>query len=162
MDSHELPRSVQAHISKQRIGAETLLYDGLRHKAFCLNESSSIVWRLANGERSIAQICAAAGLELKTSVSEELVLFAVEELRRDGLMEPSIRHSAGQAITRRIMLQRLGVGGAMLLPVISAIVAPTAAQAYSGCFDCATAAERPSEINQARARALQRRDAAKK
>jgi hypothetical protein len=65
-----------------------------------------------------------------------LVLFALEELRRDGLVQPSPAAEAGQAISRRAMLQRLGVGGAMLLPVVSAIIAPTPAQASSGCFDC--------------------------
>jgi len=42
------------------------------------------------------------------------------------------------AVSRRAVLQQLGVAGAMLLPVVSAIFAPTAAQAYSGCFDCDT------------------------
>ena len=27
-----------------------------RHKAFCLNESSSVVWLLADGDRTIAEI----------------------------------------------------------------------------------------------------------
>jgi hypothetical protein len=149
----EAPRSVQQHISTQQVGAETLVYDELRHRAFCLNASSSVVWRLADGTRTVAEISAAASEELCASLSEELVRYAVEELRCDGLMEaagshgeefigPGMHVTERRAISRRAMLQRLGVGGALLLPVVASIVAPTAAQAYSGCVDCSIASPR--------------------
>jgi hypothetical protein len=121
---------------------ETLVYDELRHKAFCLNESSSVIWRLANGERTIAAMSAAASLQLGTQVSEEFVLFALEQLRRDGLIEPSIIAEAGPTISRRAILRTLGVSGALLLPMIAAVIAPPAAQAYNGCVDCSTAPSR--------------------
>jgi hypothetical protein len=138
------PRSIRQHVSVQQVGTETLVYDERRNKAFCLNESSSVIWRLSNGDNTVTQIAAAASLELKTPVGEELVLFALEELRRDGLIEPSSTAKAGTTLSRRAMLQKLGVGGAMLLPAIAAIVAPTAAQAYSGCFDCSDSSPRRS------------------
>src|ERR1700678_159029 len=86
MKNHNAPRSIQEHISIQQVGTETLVYDEQRHKAFCLNEVSSIIWRLADGEHTVAQISAAASLQLKAAVNEEIVLFALEELRRDGLI----------------------------------------------------------------------------
>jgi hypothetical protein len=143
MDSQDQPGRSQERpcrrlrdISIQQIGAETLLYDERCHKAYCLNESSSAIWRLADGERTVAEMCAAAALELGDAVSEELVLFAIEQLRRDGLMEPVTVFEGRPSISRRAVLRRLGAGGAMLLPAIAAIVAPTAAQAYNGCVDC--------------------------
>lgn len=150
--SDETPQSVRQHISVQRMGDETLLYDRERHRAFCLNASSSAVWRLADGTRTVAEIARDASLELGAVMDEDLVRYGIEELRRDGLMEPSPSHTlleehsaepsdqSAQAMTRRAMLQRLGVGGAMLLPAVASIVAPTAAQAYSGCVDCTDAA----------------------
>jgi hypothetical protein len=112
------------------------VYDQRRHLAFCLNESSSVIWSLVDGENTIALIQAAASRALKIPVSEDFVLFALGELRRDGLIEPS---EIGRArISRREILQKLGVGGALLLPAIASIVAPTAAQAYSGCVDCSS------------------------
>jgi hypothetical protein len=128
---------------------ETLVYDECRHKAFCLNESSAAIWKLADGERTVGQISAAASVELKTKVNEELVLFAIEELRREGLIEPP-SVIGGRAISRREILHRLGVGGAMLLPVIAAIVAPTAAQAYNGCVDCSSASAPATRTARAR------------
>jgi hypothetical protein len=141
------PRSVRENVLTQPMGVETLVYDERRHMAFCLNATSSAVWRLADGTRTMAEIAVVASLELGAPVSEELAYFAVEELRSDGLIEITARdegqeHSArsgdaaARTVSRRAMLQRLGVGGAMLLPVVAAIVAPTAAQAYDGCVDC--------------------------
>lgn len=136
MPYRDAPRRIREQLSIQQIGTETLIYDERRHLAFCLNQCSSVIWRLADGEHSIAQISRAASLQLKTAVSEELVLFALNELRNDALLEPAPTPELVQPISRRAMLQRLGAGGALLLPTISAIVAPTAAQAYSGCVDC--------------------------
>jgi hypothetical protein len=131
------PRRIQEPVSIQKIGTETLVYDERRHQAFCLNESSSAIWLLADGERTITKISAAASLQLKTPVSQDLVLFAIEELRRDGLIESSSVAEAAPVLSRRVMLQRLGVSGALLLPMIAAVLAPTAAQAY-GCVDCSS------------------------
>jgi hypothetical protein len=136
MRSDEAPRRVQEHLSVQPVGEETLVYDELRHKAFCLNRSSAAIWRLANGERSVDAMRVLASAELGMEVGEEFVWFAVEQLRSDGLIEPARTPAAAKPVSRRAMLQRLGAGGAMLLPAIASIVAPTAAQAYSGCFDC--------------------------
>ncbi len=155
MHNPETPRRLQRHVSVQQVGAETLVYDERRHQAFCLNESSSTVWRLADGEHTVAQIRAAAAVELKASVNEEFVLFALEELRRDGLLEPSSATAAAPAISRRVMLRRLGVGGALLVPAVAAIVAPTAVQAYSGCVDCTSSAVPLSNARQRQLRAKQ-------
>jgi hypothetical protein len=148
----ETPRRLQRHVSVQQVEAETLVYDERRHQAFCLNESSSTVWRLADGKHTVAQIRAAASVELKAEVSEEFVLFALEELRRDGLVEPSTI-TARPAMSRRVLLQRLGVGGALLVPAVAAIVAPTAAQAYSGCVDCTSSAVPQSNARKRQLRA---------
>jgi hypothetical protein len=137
MASREAPRRIQQGISVQQVGTETLVYDEGRHDGLLSErEFSSVIWKLANGERTVAQIGSEASIQLKTPVSEDLVLYAIGELRGDGLIEPSPTGHIGPAISRRAVLRRLGVGGAMLLPVVAAIVAPTAAQAYSGCFDC--------------------------
>ena len=137
MTIEQMPRGIWREVSVQRIGRETLVYDGVRHRAFCLNESSGVVWRLADGTRTVENIVAAARVELGSAMNAELVDCILDELRGDGLIEVARDEGEMRAVvSRRVMLERLGVGGAMLLPVIAAIVAPTAAQAYSGCVDC--------------------------
>jgi hypothetical protein len=153
MTTTEAPRSIRQDISIQQIGTETLLYDARRHMAYCLNESSSAIWNLADGEHTIAGLATAASLRLGFEVSEDFVQFALTQLRGDGLVESSPTVAGLRpTITRRAMLQKLGVGGAMLLPAIAAIVAPTAAQAYSGCFNCSTSS--PSRAARARRQPL--------
>jgi hypothetical protein len=151
MKNPEAPRRIQRDISVQQVGTETLVYDESRHKAFCMNQSSAVIWRLSDGEHGFAEMSAAASLELGGQVSEEFIVFAVEQLRKDGLIEPSSCSAGGPVLSRRAMLQKLGVGGAMLLPLVAAIVAPTAAQAYSGCVDCTPS----SQAARARARRQQ-------
>jgi hypothetical protein len=136
MTRRDAPSRIQERISIQQIGTETLVYDERRHLAFCLNRASSVIWRLADGGHSIAEIGRAASLQLDIPVSEELVLFALAQLRRDGLVQPAPIAQAGTTMSRRAMLQKLGASGALLLPAVAAIVAPTAAQAYGGCVDC--------------------------
>lgn len=154
MTNREVPHRVRNRVSIQQVARETLVYDEQRHKAFCLNETSSVIWRLVDGERTVAQIGVAATVELNTPVAEEVVSFALEELRRNGL----IVSPAAPVVSRRVALRRLGVGGALLLPAVAAIVAPTAAQAYSGCVDCTPSFQSPASVRAgqpARARARQ-------
>jgi hypothetical protein len=164
MKIREMPRRIEKHLTVQRVGVETLLYDEQRHKAFCLNQSCSAIWRLSTGEQTIAKIRELASIELGIQISEEFVSFAIQELRRDGLIEPACDAEVGPPISRRTILQTLGVSGAMLLPAVAAIVAPTAAQAYSGCFDCSDdEARRASQLARerqiARMRSQQQRNA---
>ena len=136
MQHHDAPCRIREHLSIQQIGTETLIYDGTRHQAFCLNQSSSVIWYLANGENSVAHIAAQASLQLWFAVTEDFVLFALEELSHDGLIKQWSRDVGSLEISRRRLLQHLGTGSALLLPAVAAILAPTAAQAYSGCVDC--------------------------
>jgi hypothetical protein len=156
MDTMDTPRRIEQDVSVQQIGNEMLAYDGRRHLAFCMNASSAAVWRVADGSRTIMQISAAVSMELDAEISEELVRFAVETLRADGLIEPmaevAASDDASPRMSRRAMLKRLGTGGAILLPVVASIVAPTAAQAYNGCVDCSS----NSASRAARIRRLQR------
>jgi hypothetical protein len=143
------PRARRDQITVQAVGDETLLYDERRHMAFCLNATASAVWRLADGARTIAEIEAAAGRELGAEIGDEIVRVAYDDLRDNGLMirdEEADSCDAGdpatRVLSRRKMLARLGIGAAALLPVVASIVAPTAAQAYSGCVDCSVAGPR--------------------
>jgi hypothetical protein len=150
------PRAIREQIAVQAIGAEALLYDERRHMAFCLNATASTVWRHADGTRTIAEIAATAGVELGNEIGEEVVRIAVDDLQRNGLAvwddgvdSSSAANPAAHVLSRRTMLARLSIGAAALLPVVASIVAPTAAQAYSGCVDCSVAGPRRIRRNSA-------------
>jgi hypothetical protein len=127
-----LPCHISQLVDVQYVGDETLVYDGTRCKAFCLNKISSLVWTLADGRRTPAQIADAATSELKQPVSEEIVHFALSELKRDGLLLDASAMVDLHAVSRRQMVIKLGKSAAMLLPLVTAIFAPKAAKAYGG------------------------------
>ncbi|WP_263378572.1 PqqD family protein [Granulicella paludicola] len=142
--SNPLPRRRTLQLSIQQVGQETLIYDEQTHKAYCLNPVAAAIWSCCDGATTAAVIAAAASLALAMPVTEELVQYALADLMRDGLLE-SNAHLASVTLSRRDAMLKLGARAAMLLPVVIAITAPTAAQAYSGCANCTAPA--PNRAN---------------
>jgi len=130
------PRTVSQGLSVQYAGEETLIYDERRHLAFCLNRISSAVWQRCDGSQSVAQIAAALETELALPVTEEIVLLALAQFEKDGLLESGADSPADlnptilSEISRRNLMMKLGYAAAMLLPVVAA-VAPKPAQAQT-------------------------------
>jgi hypothetical protein len=118
-------------ITVQEVDTETLVYDERTHKAWCLNRSSACVWRLCDGQNTVAEIAAVVSAELESAVTEDLVLLTLEELREKGLVESGAAEILPQGISRRQMMGRVGLAAAALLPVIAALTAPPA-MAQSG------------------------------
>ncbi len=127
------PRRTSSKMSVQVVGDETLIYDESRHKAFCLNGTSATVWNLCDGAHTEAEIVAAANFECDESLSLEVVRLALDELRRDELIEPT--PCATPLLSRREMAAKLGAGALVMLPVVAAVLVPKAAQALSGVVD---------------------------
>jgi hypothetical protein len=136
MKRETYPQKIERNILTQKVGDELLLYDEERHQAFCLNPVCTSVWTLCDGNSSLTAIARAASSESSVAVDEQIVMLAIQELRRDGLVEPLQEAIAIPTISRRDVVQRLGKGAAILIPMVVAIAAPTAAQAYNGCVDC--------------------------
>jgi hypothetical protein len=123
------PTARKDGLLSEKLGGETIVFDGERQKAHSLNRSASIVWRYSNGERSVAELATVLGTELGIEPDESLVELAVDELTRANLLEP-----ATNGVTRRDAVRRLSLAGAaaVALPVVLSIVAPTPAMAASG------------------------------
>lgn len=122
-----LPRPINLErISVQIIGEETLLYDELHHRAWCLNRSSACIWRLCNGQRNVQQIAAAASEELGAQVTEEIVLLTLAELREKNLLASESAAGLSESVTRRQMLSRTGLAAAAILPLVASVLTPPA------------------------------------
>jgi hypothetical protein len=121
---------------QQYVGSETLLYNERTHHVFCLSPVASQVWQLLDSSDGIPQIAEPATLALLSPVDEEMVLFALGEFRRDGLIRETAQTLPPAIPSRRDLLQKLGAGAVMMVPVVAMVMAPRAAQAYNGCFDC--------------------------
>jgi len=114
----------------RRIKGEILIYDTKDNKAFCLNETSALIYDLCDGKHSISEISDALSERLTILVSKELVSLALDQLDRDGLLEGGTDdHFEG--MSRRAVIRKLGATSLAALPAISLIVAPNAAAAQS-------------------------------
>lgn len=112
---------------------EVLVYDLERHKAHCLNKSAALIWNRCDGKTGVADLAQYLGEELKAPVDEEMVWLALDQLGKTGLLREEMPAARKPGLSRRELIKRIGVGGAMALPLITSIVAPKAAQAATTC-----------------------------
>jgi hypothetical protein len=127
-----LPEKRIEGIVMEQVATETLLYDEAKHKAYCLNATAAAVWSACNGAHTIAQIAASVTTTLAHPVDEDLVLFTLSELNRDGLLKQTTTTVELASPSRRVMLRKLGASAVFLLPAIALISAPKASHAISG------------------------------
>jgi hypothetical protein len=124
-------RSFRARFIVEHIGTETLLYDEIRHKGFCLNQISGLIWRLAEKPHTLKRLSELTTNELQHPVTEDIVRFTLAELHRDGLLESEYEVHDVHIPTRRELVKKLGVGAALMMPLVTSIFAPTPAFAAS-------------------------------
>lgn len=110
----------------KEVDGETLVYDLKTDKAHCLNDTAARVWKNCDGRKSVSEISEQLSTESNTSVEDELVWLALDQLEKFKLLEEAPARPAFLAgMTRRQMVARLGIA-AVALPAIVAIVAPEA------------------------------------
>ena len=131
------PLSRRENIVVQEYGNEILIYDLTIDKAYCLNNTSALVWQACDGSRTIGEISSHIGKKLKSPVSEDFVWLALEQLEKENLLvkTPAAENPLA-GLSRREAIRRVGLASLVALPVIASLIAPTAAHAQSGggCF----------------------------
>lgn len=134
MKLNNYPLSRKDNIVVQESGDEVLLYDLNDNKAFCLNETSALVWELCDGNSSVTDINAKLGKKLKQSTSEELVWLALDQLKKEKLLTNAEDIKIDyNGLSRRDAIRKVGFASLVALPVIMAITSPVAAAAGSFC-----------------------------
>lgn len=116
----------------QEVGGEILVYDLNTNKAICLNQTSALVWQNCDGEKNALEIAKSIEKELGSNVNEDFVWFAVNQLDKENLLlEDSSMTDKFDGLSRREVIKKIGLASAVALPVVAALVAPTAAFAQS-------------------------------
>ena len=118
----------------QELPDEVLVYDSERHKAHCLNPTAAFVWKHCDGRKSVSDIARLLEKSIGMgALDEDVVRFALSQLEKDHLLEEKLAWPVGvQPISRRELVRRLGIGAAIAIPLVTSIIAPTAAHAGSG------------------------------
>jgi hypothetical protein len=125
-----LPQARQNRLVRKQIAGEMLVYDLDRDRAHCLNAPAALVWSRCDGSTTVADMTKLLASELKTPLTDEVVWFALDQLRTSNLLSES-RASSPQVrgMSRRVLMQRLGIAAVVSIPLVTSIVAPTAAAA---------------------------------
>ncbi|MFN2516245.1 MAG: PqqD family protein [Pyrinomonadaceae bacterium] len=124
------PRARKDQLVIKELANETLVYDESSHEAHCLNQTAAVVWRNCDGRTSIARMARLLEKEMKGPVSDHVVWFALRQLEDSHLLEePVVRPIKMAPMSRRELIRTLGVATAVAVPLVTSIVAPTAAQA---------------------------------
>ncbi len=114
----------------EAVGEELVVYDPERHRAHYLNRTAALVWQDCDGRTNVAEVATLLARELGLPADEKVVRQALEQLEKARLVrEPLPRRSEGAKLSRRDVVRKLGLVGALscLMPVVSSIIAPTPA-----------------------------------
>jgi hypothetical protein len=123
------------NIVVQEMDGEVLIYDLINNRAFCLNQTSALVWQNCDGTKTVAEISDVLGRELKSQTNEDVVWLAINQLSKEKLLlqEPAtVNKFAG--LSRREVIKKVGLASAIAIPVITSLVAPMAIHAASTCI----------------------------
>lgn len=133
-----IPEARREGLVVQEMSEEVLVYDRHRNKAHCLNRTAALVWRHCNGNSSVGEIARAIAEETNAPIDEDVIWLGVEQLSKTHLLrEPAVTPEHKTGLSRREVMRRIGLTAAVALPVVTSIVAPTAAQAAN----CRTAGQ---------------------
>ena len=126
------PKSRQSNLVVQDLENEILIYDLKINKAYCLNETSAMVWQFCDGKNSVSEISRLMTSKLKTQVSAELVWLALDGLQRENLLGNDAEFTAQFAgFSRRQAIKKVGLASMIALPFISSAFAPMATSAQT-------------------------------
>lgn len=132
----KLPTSKTANIVVQEAGKELLIYDLLTNQAFCLNETSALVFNGCNGKTTFEE------LKRQTKLTDNIIFLALDELKNHNLLIGQY-HSPFAGMSRREAVKKVGLSTMIALPIVMSIVAPAAANAASGTCACPTTQPSP-------------------
>ena len=124
------PKARRDNIVVQELENETLIYDLNENRAFCLNETSALIWQLCDGSNSIVDISDELSKKLKINIEIDFVSLALDQLERDGLLDGKSRDYFN-GLSRREVVRKIGFASIVTLPVVSSLVVPTTASAQS-------------------------------
>lgn len=127
-----IPKRRVSEIVEQELDKELLIYDLSNHKAFCLNETSTLIWYLCDGNKHVFEISQQLSLVLGSPINEDFVWFAIDQFGRENLIvNKNELNSNLTGFTRREAVKRIGLSTIVALPLIASVISPTAVQAQS-------------------------------
>lgn len=117
----KLPQSRSENIVVQSADKELLLYDLIINKAYCLNETSALIYQACDGKTTFAEL-----KKRERKLTDEIIFLAIDEMQKENLLQEKFE----SGISRRKLLTEAAFA-ALTLPMITILIAPKAVQAQS-------------------------------
>lgn len=131
MDSQK-PVARKEGLVIQEMPDEVLVYDLETNKAHCLNSTAAAIWKSCDGQNSVNDISKYMEKTMGGVVGEDMIWLAIDQLSEKNLLSTEITPKFnGQ--TRREVIKKVGLAAVVALPIVTSLVAPTAASAGSTC-----------------------------
>lgn len=129
-----LPVSRRDDLVVSTTGPEVLVFDQRKDHLHHLNPIASAVWHLCDGQREVAELAADASDLVGETIGRPAVLLALGQLEEANLLDAPLDASLRSTRqSRRTLLRKAGLAGAVAVPAIVSISAPAAAQINSDC-----------------------------
>lgn len=156
MKKNDRPIGRKDEIVVQNLDGEVLIYDLKINKAYCLNETSALVWQMCDGNNSVSDISQELGKKLNASATEDLVWFAIDQLKKEKLIANSEELANNfEGLNRRQVIKKVGLASMIALPIVAGMVAPKAIHAAStalqpaGTMVSANSTQNPTTVDAA-------------
>lgn len=129
------PEARDTRLVVRELPEETLVYDLENDRAHCLSRTAALVWRLCDGKNTVEAMATRLRAEGHVQANEDMVWMALERLGKARLLQDRVMRpaTAPNLARRRMMMSSLRAVG--MLPFVTSIVAPNAAQAASSCTE---------------------------
>jgi len=121
----KLPKARNKNVVINELEKELLIYDLSINKAFCLNETTAIVFNACGTNRTFDD------LKSDHNFTNDIVYLALDELRKNDLLAETY-DSPFAGMSRREAVKKVGFASMIALPIISSMIAPSSANAASG------------------------------
>jgi len=122
------PLARKSDIFVENLPKEVVLYDKTNNKVHCLNKIAAAIWENCDGTRTVDDLVHALESKFGTSADSNLVLQALEELKKANLMKAGTVAVPDAALTsRRDAMGKMALAGSALVATI--IAAPPSAHA---------------------------------
>lgn len=124
----KLPETMNNNIVTQKSANELLIYNTKSNQAICLNETATAIYEYCSSNKSFED------LKADYNFSDDLIYLGLNQLAQDNLIEAS-GESVFNLVSRRELVRKIGLTSMVVLPLVSSIVAPSAANAASRCVN---------------------------
>ena len=133
MNNSQYPLARTNGLVVQEVPNEVLVFDTETNEAHCLNDTAAMVWKYCDGKTSVPQIAEILGENKGSSVSDDLVWLAIDQLNEHRLLEAQVASKfAGES--RREVLKKIGLASMVALPIIASMAAPQSVLANVSCI----------------------------